>query len=73
MSYSYFTIALNAAVCALILRSAAKCSILDAPKNPSMPFVFLITYPATVKRIILLLALGVHENFYRELKIRLSH
>ena len=39
----YFSIALNAAACAVIPRSEASLSIEDAPKNPSISGTFLIT------------------------------
>lgn len=44
---TYFLIALNAADCSLILRSAAKRSMLEAPKNPSSSGIWLITYWAS--------------------------
>lgn len=56
LSY-YFVIALNASVCDLIPFSAANLSILDAPKNPSIPSVLSITYLASSGS-----AIGPHDR-----------
>ena len=47
LNSNYFSIALNAAACAVIPLSEASLSIEDAPKNPSISGTLLITYAAS--------------------------